>query len=133
MVNMNLLSNIYNLDNIEISNVNRKYIALITIFIVVITISLLLTKNIYLENSFTVMEDKLLLVTDNVNVIKDNNKIIINDIKYDYSIDKIEQYDNNYLVTVIINNMINNINQGNYKIYLGKERIIDYIIRIIKK
>lgn len=133
MVNMNLLSNIYNLDNIEISNVNRKYIALITVFMAVITISLLLTKNIYLENSFTVMEDKLLLVTNNVNIIKDNNKIIINDIKYDYSIDKIEQYDNNYLVTVIINNMINNINQGNYKIYLGKERIIDYIIRIIRK
>ena len=135
MVNMNLLSNIYNLDNIEISNVNRKYLILIIIFIIIIILSLLITKDNYLENSFTVIDNKLLLVVDNenINVIKNSKEIIIKDIKYDYRIDKIERFDNNYLVTVNINNMINNINQGNYKIYSGKEKIVDYIIRIIKK
>ena len=41
--------------------------------------------------------------------------------------------DNNFLVSIKLNIKIKNISEGDYKIYLGKERLFDYIIRIIRK
>lgn len=132
---MNLLNNIYNFDDIELVKLNKKYLLLITLFLVIIISLLIIKKDNYLNNSFTIVDDRLLLVTDkdNLNKIQEANKIIINDIKCDYQIVEIESFDNSYLVSININNQIKNIRGGTYQIYLGKERLFDYIIRIIKK
>ncbi len=132
---MNLLNNIYNFDDIELVKLNKKYLLLITLFLVIIISLLIIKKDNYLDNSFTIVDDRLLLVTDkdNLNKIQEANKIIINDIKCDYQIVEIESFDNSYLVSININNQIKNIRGGTYQIYLGKERLFDYIIRIIKK
>ena len=70
---------------------------------------------------------------DYVNKIKDEKEILIDDIKYEYSIKKLEQLNDNYMISININTKLENINQGIYKIIIGKESIFDYIIRIIKK
>ena len=132
---MNLLNNIYNFDDIELVNKNKKYLVLITLFLIIIISLLIIKKDNYLENSYTIMDDKIVLITDkdNLNKIQETNKIIIDDIKCDYKIVEIENFDNNILVSIVLNNNIKSNNQGIYKIYLGKERMLDYIIRIIKK
>jgi hypothetical protein len=132
---MNLLNNIYNFDDIELVKLNKKYLLLITLFLVIIISLLIIKKDNYLDNSFTIVDDRLLLVTDkdNLKKVQEANKIIINDIKCDYQIVEIESFDNSYLVSININNQIKNIRGGTYQIYLGKERLFDYIIRIIKK
>ena len=44
----------------------------------------------------------------------------------DYSVDKIEESDANYIVTISFKEDLK-INQENYKIYLGKERIMNRV------
>ena len=62
-----------------------------------------------------------------------SKEIIINKIKYDYSIKEVIPFDDNFLIRIIVDNKIESLNRGTYQINLGKERLFDYIIRIIKK
>ena len=132
---MNLLNSVFNRDDYEINKRNHFSIILVSIMIVIIVIILVMSKECYYSNVFNkVQEDIVLLVDkDYVNKIKDEKEILIDDIKYEYSIKKLEQLNDNYMISININTKLENINQGIYKIIIGKESIFDYIIRIIKK
>ncbi len=132
---MNLLSNLFNGDNLEIVHINKKYFLIIIIILLLACIFLFLEKDNYYLNTYTISEDKILILVDkdNINNIKKQKEIIINDIKCDYSINKITPVENSFLVSINLNTKIENISSGFYKVYLGKERLFDYIIRIIRK
>ena len=135
MVNMNLLNNLFNTEDIEIVNVNRKYLIIMIVVSVVISLLLTINKDNYYVNKFNVIDDGIMLLVEKeyINKIKNSKSITINDVENTYSINSIMPLDNNFLVSIKLNIEIKNINEGDYKIYLGKERLFDYIIRIIGK
>jgi len=91
-------------------------------------------KDNYYDNTFTIIDGKIVLISNDkeINKIKDNKELFINDIKYDYSIEGLEVLDDNVLVSINLDTVINNINHGTYRIYLGKESMFNYIIKKIK-
>ena len=131
---MNLLNSVFNSDDIEIVNLNKNYLLLSFLLLVVMIFLLIIKKDNYYENSFNYINEEIVLLVekDYLNSIQTNKEIYLNDIKCDYSINKIEPLDNNLLISICINTEINNVTHGTYKIYLGKERLFDYIIKTIK-
>lgn len=131
---MNLLNNIFSYDNMEINKVNKRYILIFSLLIILILLLMIIKKDNYYENTFTVIDNSIVLLVDKnyVNKIKDNKKIIIDNIDCEYSINSVEPLNDMYMVNIKIDIKIN-VNNGSYKLYLGKERIFDYIVRIIKK
>ena len=132
---MNLLNNIFNYDEMEIVNVNKRYIIVMIIIVIIIIALVLIKKDNYYSNTFTMADSEILLLVekDYINRIQKHNKIIIDNIENDYSIMSITPIDNIMMVKINTKIAINNINNGVYKIYLGKERLFDYFIRIIRK
>ena len=132
---MNLLDSLYNASDAEIFRFNKKYLIIIVILLAIIAFFVTMKKKLYYENTFSVSENSLVLLVENdfVNQIKEVNKIIIDDEEYEYSVNNIEQVDNIFFISIELNTEIKNIGQNNYKIYIGKERLFDFIIRIIKK
>ena len=130
---MNLLNKIFNYDDIEITIINKKYSILLIGFIVIILLLVLIKKDNYYSSTFTYVDKSLVLLVDKdyVNEIRDNKQIIIDDINYDYSINSIEPFNDYFLIS--IETKLKNINNGIYKIHLGKESVFDYIVRIIIK
>lgn len=135
MENMNLLNNLFNTEDIEIVNVNKKYLIIVIIVLVVIGLLLIINKKNYYINKYNVIDDEIILLVEKeyINKIKNSKNITINDVENTYSINTIMPLDNNFLVSIKLNIRIKNISEGDYKIYLGKERLFDYIIRIIRK
>ena len=131
---MNLLSNLFNSDDIEITNLNRKYLIIISITIIIMIALLLIKKDNYYQSTFNMIDEKTILLVEKeyINGIKNKKEIVINDIKSDYSIETIEPFNNNYLVSINLKTNIKNIENGTYKINIGKERLFDYIIKKIK-
>ena len=134
MENMNLLNSLFNYDDIEITKVNKRYIVMLMVIIIITIAIVLIKKNISYINTFTIIDDSVILLVDKdyINKIKNINKIIIDDIEFDYSINGIEPLNDVCMVSIKTNTKLNNITSGKYKILLGKERIFDYIVRIIK-
>lgn len=132
---MNLLNNLFSTEDIEIVNVNRKYLIIITVVLLVIGLLLMINKDNYYINRFNVIDNEIMLLVEKeyINKIKNSKSITINDVENIYSINSIMPLDNNFLVSIKLNMEIKNITEGDYKIYLGKERLFDYIIRIIGK
>ena len=132
---MNLLNNLFSTEDIEIVNVNRKYLIIIVMVLLVIGLLLMINKDNYYINRFNVIDNEIMLLVEKeyINKIKNSKNIIINDVENIYSINSIMPLDNNFLVSIKLNMEIKNITEGDYKIYLGKERLFDYIIRIIGK
>lgn len=131
---MNLLNNMFDTCDVEIINTNRKYF-IFTIVVLILVISLLMIKkDNYYSNNFSVSDNEVVLLVEKgaINKIKENKKIIISDIENSYSINTITALDNSFLIGINLDTAIKNVNSGDYKIYLGKERLFDYIIRIIK-
>ena len=135
MQNMNLLNNIFDSDNMKVINKNRKYCFILLLFIAIIGMLLLIKKDCYYTNYISVIDNEIVLFVDYnyINTIKNGKTIILDKTKCDYSIKKIEKVDDIFLVNINFTMDIKNIKHNNYKIYLGKERIFDYIIRMIKK
>lgn len=131
---MNLLNSVFNIDDLEINKRNRFSIIILLIMLFIMVIILFIKKDYYYSNVFKINGEDIVLLLDKdyVNKIKENKEILIDDIKYDYSIKKLEQLEDSYMISISINTKIENINQGIYKIMIGKESIFDYIIRIIK-
>ena len=65
-----------------------------------------------------------------VEQVKKSKKIIIDEIESDYSINKIEVLKD--VCFIYINIDSRTINDKTYKIYLGKERVLEYIIRVLR-
>lgn len=132
---MNLLNNLFSTEDIEIVNVNRKYLIIIAVVLLVIGLLLMINKDNCYINRFNVIDNEIMLLVEKeyINKIKNSKNIIINDVENIYSINSIMPLDNNFLVSIKLNMEIKNITEGDYKIYLGKERLFDYIIRIIGK
>ena len=131
---MSLLNDLFNEDN-EIILLNKKYLIIIIIVILLIILFLVIKiDNIY-HNSFDFTNGKTVILVEKeyINKVKETNKIEIEGIMCGYSINEIMPFNDNFLIDVKLNTSMRNINNGTYKVYLGKERIIDYIIRIIKK
>ena len=136
MVNMNLLNSFFDVDMSEISNINRKSVILLIIIItLIIGILLCLKKNYYYVGEYNIVNNEMILLVekDYLNKLKKTKNIIINDIENSYSINTITPVDENYLVNIKLNNTIKNIQTGKYKIFIGKENLFDFILRIIKK
>ena len=98
-----------------------------------VVLLIFLEKNNYYIGTFTVSNDKIVLLAekDKVNNITSNKKIIIDGIENNYSIRSIDVIDNVSMVNIKTDIKIKNISSGTYKVYLGKERLFEYIIRII--
>lgn len=131
---MNLLNNMFDTCDMEIINTNRKYFILAIVILIFVISLLMIKKDNYYSNNFSVSDNGVVLLAEKgvINKIKENNKIIISDIENSYSINTITALDNSFLIDINLDTTIKNVNSGDYKIYLGKERLFDYIIRIIK-
>ena len=133
---MNLLSNFFDLDKLEITKVNKKSIkTLIVLFILVTLVLIFIKKDNYYVNEYTTINDEIVLLVEKeyINTLKSVNKIVINGIENNYSIKTINQVDDSFMVTIKLNNTIKNINTGKYKIFIRKENLFEFIFRIIKK
>ena len=131
---MNLLNNLFNAEDMEIVSVNKKYVVITTVFLVFISLLLVIKKDSYYVNNFSINENEINLIVEKeyINRIKKSNIIIISGVESKYSINSIMPIENNFLVNIKLDT-IENITMGEYKIYLGKERLFDYIIKVIKK
>ena len=132
---MNLLNKLFDFDELEMMKINKKYFIIFIFIFFVILLLLIIKKNNYYINTFTIVDNNIILLVekDFVNEVKNNKEIIINDIKSGYSINKITIDDDFYLISINLNTKIENIKNGKFKIYIGKESLFDFIIRIIKK
>ena len=131
---MNLLDEIFDMDRIRIMEVNKKeMIALLVVFIIILFL-FIIKKNYYYTNIVTNVGESVVLVVDKemVNQVKNNNEIIINDVDYIYSVNRIEVLEDICFIYTNLDIKINVLN-NTYKIYLGKERVLEYIFRILKK
>ena len=132
---MNLLNNIFNVDKIEIMEVNKKNIVIVLLIIILIILGLLIQKKYYYINKVTKVGNNVVLVVEKeyLKIIKKTNKIIIDNIESDYSINKEEVLDEIVFLYVDIKKTINIESNNTYKIYLGKESLLEYIIRVVKE
>lgn len=130
-----LLHNVFNQDDIKVDYFNKKcllvmIIVIVTLLIMVFTIK----KDYYYENIITQSDTSIILLAHKnmVNIIKRNKSILVNDIESDYSINKIVDGKNICYIDINLKTNILNIYNLEYKIFLGKETIFEYLIRIIR-
>ena len=130
---MSLLNDIFDTDRIKIMEVNRKYMIVLIIILIIIICLLFTEKKHFYTNTITNVGESIVLIVEKemVNHIKNNKKIIIDDIENDYSINRIEVLQDMSFIYVDLK--YNDIHSNTYKIYLGKETVLEYIIRILKK
>ncbi len=131
---MNLLNNIFNVDRIEVMEVNKKSIMIVLVLLIITVGFLVIKKNCYYINTITKVGEKIVLVVDknHLKKIQEQNRIIINDTENEYSINNIEVLDEVNFVYIDLKDSIEIENNNTYKIYLGKEKLLEYIVRIIK-
>ncbi len=97
---------------------------------------LFIKKSHYYENIIQSMGDnKAIMIVDKkyINLIKNKKNIIIKDLEVDYNIEKIEENENNYLLYIQFEMEIVFNDISKYKVFLEKESILEYFIRIIKE
>lgn len=102
--------------------------------IVFLALGLLITKKYYYQNviTFENEEKAYILVEKNyLEMVKKQNKLIIDDITYDYNIERIEDKNKMYLVEIKFTIPVK-IENNVYKIMLEHESIIKYILRTIR-
>ena len=133
---MNLLNKLFDSDKYEVIKINKKSVLLLIITCLLIMFLLFFVKkDNYYINNFTNIDGEIILLIDKdyINTIKNKRKILINDIEFDYSINSIIPVEKKYMLNIKLNNKIDNIKTGKYKVLLGKENLFDYIFRILKK
>ena len=132
---MDLLNNVFNVDDNEINKFNIKYIKVLIITILLIVTLFIIKKDYYYGNDIIISENMMAIVVDKsvLNKVKNKNTILVNEIENKYSINKIIDEGNICYIDITLNTDIENISNSKYKILLGKETIFEYIIRVIKK
>lgn len=135
MENTNLLNNVFNHEKIEITEVNNRHMVIVMFLALVIMIMLFtIKKDHYYVNTITKVGDEYVLVVekDKLNNILGKNKITINNKEMNFSINKKEVLEEVSFLYIKIENNIEIKQNSTYKIHLGKESLIEYIIRIVK-
>ena len=132
---MNLLNNILDTDQIQINKFSKVYIKILLGMLILLLLLLLIKKNYYYENELIYDNTNIILLSDKntINKIKNSKVILVNDIESDYSINRIIDKNDTCYVDIKLNSNIEGFSSGKYKILLGKETILEYFIRIIKK
>lgn len=130
------MNNIFDREYMKVNDLTFRYCVISLLLIIALISSLLIVKKdrIY-QNKISFIDGKNALVLVDKNIlsnIKDNKKIIINDISYEYSIEKIEENEEVYLVSIKFIVELQNIKANVYEINLGNESLLKYIIRIMK-
>ena len=126
---------IFNDDYFEIKKQSYKYLIIIVLIIVLVIIILcIIKKQRYYINQLEFIDNKnAYIVVDNNNLdnVKKSKKIFINDVNYDFNIDKIEE--KNMIYFVNIHFPIELLTDAKtYKISLDNESFMNYIMRTIK-
>ena len=132
---MNLLNSVLLIEQIRIKKEGIPRLWIIIIISILLGLFLFLyEKDYYYTNNLIISDNNIgLVVTEPyINKIKQNNKIIVDNIENNYSIKKISSLNNLTIVYIKLKIMQDNIQNTEYKVYLGKEKIIEYIVRIIK-
>ena len=130
----NLLNEIFDVDRIKIMTINKKEQLFLIILLIIIIFLLIIKKDYYYTNIAINVGDSVSLIADKemISKIHNYNKVIINNNDYEYSINEIQLLDDIYLVNINLGIRIDTFNNI-YKIYLGKETVLEYIFRILKK
>ncbi len=108
----------------------------IILLFLLFSLLLFIKKSHYYENIIQSMGDnKAIMIVDKkyINLIKNKKNIIIKDLEVDYNIEKIEENENNYLLYIQFEMEIVFNDISKYKVFLEKESILEYFIRIIKE
>ena len=106
----------------------------IMLFVMIFFTLLLIKKDHYYENVISFVDKKSATIIASQEIlleIKKNNTIFLNSVAYQYSIDKISEEENIYLVDIHFDIEID-IDVLKYQIKLEQENLANYIIRIIK-
>ncbi len=104
------------------------------LFVMIFFTLLLIKKDHYYENVISFVDKKNATIIASQEIlleIKKNNTIFLNSVAYQYSIDKISEEENIYLVDIHFDIEID-IDVLQYQIKLEQENLANYIIRIIK-
>ena len=134
MKNTNLLNSVFDSDRIKIKRMCVVYFLIIAaIFVAFIILVFTVKKDNYYENYIIKENDNIIIIIDKskINLIQNKGIIIIDGIKNNYSISKVHNDSNGCIIYLNLDNIIENINHQKCQILLGKETIIEYIIRVI--
>ena len=127
--------NIFNDEDRKIYNIAFKYNFMFFVILLMIVFSLILwKKDYYYQNIINFLDNKKALIFVNKDYIKDvtsKNSLLINNIDFKYNINKIEEKEDGYILSIDFNKEIN-IKTNLYKILLRKESLLEYIVRIMK-
>ena len=126
---------IFDDDYLEIKKQSYKYL-LIVILVIALTIVLLfvIKKQRYYVNQLVFFDNRnayIIVDKNNLDMMKNKKQLFIDDISYDFDIDKIEEKNMIYFVSIHFSIDLL-VNTKIYKVYLDNESFMNYIIRIIK-
>ena len=126
---------IFDGDYLETKKQSYKYL-IVVILVITLTIVLLLVikKQRYYVNQLEFLDNKnayIIVDKDILDTIKNKKQLFIDDISYDFDIDKIEENNMIYFVNIHFSSDLL-VNTKIYKVYLDNESFMNYIIRIIK-
>ena len=133
---MNIMNSIFNYEKKSIKRLNKFYlIVLIVITIIIILTLLTAERDYYYENIISLIDNKIVLIVEkkHINDIKNSKKILVNGIESSYSINKITPEKEVCLIDISLKPNIAIDKNYKYKILIRKEKIIEYIIRIIEE
>ena len=126
---------IFNDDYLETKKQSYKYLIVVIIVILLLVVFLLvIKKQRYYVNQLEFLDNKnayIIVDKDILNTIKNKKQLFIDDISYDFDIDKIEENNMIYFVNIHFSSDLL-VNTKIYKVYLNNESFMNYIIRIIK-
>ena len=126
---------IFNDDYLETKKQSYKYLIVVMIVILLLVVFLLvIKKQRYYVNQLEFLDNKnayIIVDKDILDTIKNKKQLFIDDISYDFDIDKIEENNMIYFVNIHFSSDLL-VNTKIYKVYLDNESFMNYIIRIIK-
>ena len=105
------------------------------ILIIILMGLLFIKKDYYYQNVITFVDkENAIIVVDKkmINKIKESKELIIHVMILKYNVNKIEEKEDLYLVSIHFNVELDIPNAMTYHVFLDKECIIRYILRIMK-
>ena len=126
---------VFDSDYLIIRKDSHSYLIITLICLITIIISMcFIKKSIYYSNQITIVDkNKAVLIVRDIYVNDFNRikKVIIGNISYEYSIEKIEENDKYYLITITFQYDVD-FKNDTYLVCLKKERLIKYFYQKVK-